>query len=82
MDVFGSVLTAHYFRHNYASILYDANVDVLTAQKILGHADPKTTISIYTHLSESRKQRDMQRVCEAFDSITLVQSREKRLTKG
>jgi len=69
-DVFGSILTAHYFRRNYASVLYDAGVDVLTAQKILGHTDPKTTISIYTHLSTSREQRDMQRVCDAFDRLS------------
>lgn len=66
-DVYGSVLTAHYFRHNYASVLYAAGVDVLTAQTYLGHSDPKTTMSIYTHLSDARKQTDSQRVCDAFD---------------
>lgn len=39
--IMGSVLTPHYFRHNYASILYNAGVDVLAAQKILGHADAR-----------------------------------------
>jgi len=46
----GSILTPHYFRHNYASILYRSGVDVLTAQRFLGHTDPTTTMRIYTHL--------------------------------
>lgn len=46
----------HQLRHTYASILYSAGVDILTASKILGHSDVKTTMSIYTHLEESRKK--------------------------
>ena len=61
-----SVLTAHYYRHNYASLLYQAGVDVLAAQRILGHASPKTTMEIYTHLSEDAAQKNAQRVREAF----------------
>lgn len=49
-------LTAHFFRHGYATTLYDAGVDVYTAQKLLGHANVETTIAIYTHL---RKEREM-----------------------
>lgn len=43
--VMGLILTPHNFRYNYASVLYNAGVDVLAAQKILGHADIKTTLS-------------------------------------
>ncbi len=64
--VYGSILTAHYLRHNYASILYDAGVDVLTAQKLLGHADPVTTLRIYTHLKESRERISGEVVRAAF----------------
>lgn len=45
-----SILKAHHFRHNYASILYDAGIDVLSAMKWLGHNDVKTTLAIYSHL--------------------------------
>ena len=65
-DVFSSVLTPHFFRHNYASVLYDAGVDVLAAQKILGHSDPSTTLSIYTHLSEAKADANAQKVLAAF----------------
>lgn len=42
-------ITAHIFRHTYASDLYKANVDIKTAQYLLGHTDIKTTLDIYTH---------------------------------
>lgn len=61
-----SILTAHYFRHNYASILYNAGVDVLTAQKWLGHADPATTLAIYTHLSKDFELQNAGKLNEAF----------------
>ncbi len=48
--------TAHQLRHSYATMLYDAGVDVLTAQKYLGHADVQTTMKIYTHLSARKEQ--------------------------
>lgn len=45
----------HDLRHTYATILYEADVDKLTAKELLGHADISTTIKIYTHLSEQQK---------------------------
>ena len=69
LHIVGSVLTPHYFRHHYASFLYAAGVDPLTAQRILGHSDPKTTLAIYTHLSATRKNEDFQRVMTAFGSF-------------
>ena len=45
-------LTAHIFRHNYASVLYKQGVDVKTAQRLLGHATITVTMDIYTHLEE------------------------------
>ena len=54
--------TAHYLRHTYATLLYKSGVDVLTAQYLLGHADVKTTLSIYTHLDEEQKQYSVDRL--------------------
>ena len=50
----GVSATPHQLRHGYATMLFDAGIDVKTAQRWLGHADLKTTLDIYTHLSESR----------------------------
>lgn len=43
-------LTAHVFRHNYCTMLYYAGVPVKDAQYLMGHANPMTTLNIYTHL--------------------------------
>ncbi len=64
-----SVLTAHYFRHNFASICYNAGVDVLTAQKYLGHSDPKTTLDIYSHLSEAKEKQSESKLISVFDRL-------------
>lgn len=45
-------ITAHYLRHTYATLLYISGVDVVTASKLMGHSNVKTTIVIYTHLDE------------------------------
>jgi integrase len=47
---------SHDLRHSFATMLYDAGVDVKTAQYLLGHADASVTMKIYTHLSEQRKK--------------------------
>ena len=54
-----STFTPHCLRHTYATMLYDAGVDVLTAKEFLGHSDIKTTLSIYTHLSAEKSQSDI-----------------------
>ena len=61
-----SILTPHYFRHNYASVLYNAGVDVLSAQKFMGHAKVETTLGIYAHLAEGREVENAEKVRKAF----------------
>lgn len=61
-----SVLTPHYFRHNYATVLYYAGVDVLTAQRYLGHSKAQTTIDIYTHLREKEMHKDAMKIQNFF----------------
>lgn len=56
------LFTWHCLRHTYATILYDAEVDVLTAQKLLGHADVKTTLAIYTHLSKEKEAQNIDKL--------------------
>ena len=54
--------TAHQLRHTYATMLYDADVDVKTAQKLLGHKDLSVTMKIYTHLSEKKEAIGIERL--------------------
>ena len=59
----------HDLRHNFASICYNAGVDVLTAQKYLGHSDPKTTLDIYSHLSEAKEKQSESKLISVFDRL-------------
>lgn len=52
----GIKATPHMLRHTYATMLFDADIDVKTAQTWLGHTDIKTTLDIYTHLSEQHRE--------------------------
>lgn len=54
--------TPHWLRHTFASILYRAGVDVMTAKDQLGHSDIKTTLTIYTHLDKLYKVKHMDKL--------------------
>lgn len=48
--------TAHQLRHTYATMLYNANVDVKSAQEYLGHSTIQTTLAVYTHLTPEKQE--------------------------
>ncbi len=50
-------VTAHTFRHSFASHLLRNNYDIRTIQEMLGHSDVRTTM-IYTHTVKSRTQKE------------------------
>jgi integrase len=41
-------VTIHSLRHTYAYLLKSQGVHVSTAQKLLGHSDPRVTLAVYT----------------------------------
>ena len=43
-------ITIHSLRHTYAYFLKSNGVHVTTAQKLLGHSDPRVTMSVYTRV--------------------------------
>lgn len=47
--------TPHELRHTFCTIMFEADIDAITAKEQLGHADIQTTLSIYTHLSSQHK---------------------------
>lgn len=57
-------LTAHDLRHGYATMLFEADVDVYTAKDLLGHADIETTMAIYTHLRSRKKLQSIDKLKE------------------
>ncbi len=55
-------ITAHQLRHGYATMLYEAGVDVKDAQALMGHSDINLTRSIYTHIREARTKETAQKI--------------------
>ena len=54
--------TMHQFRHTFCTMMYDAGVDVKTAQEILGHSSINVTLGIYTHLSQYKKEINIEKL--------------------
>lgn len=57
--------TPHELRHTFCTIMYEAGIDALTAKEQMGHSDIKTTLSIYTHLSQQHKENEVNKM-DAF----------------
>ena len=82
-------LTPHYFRHNYATLLFETGVVLLIAMKILDHTDYQTTANIYMHLNSEMMKKssvDMEDVFrrkqEAKSALAKAQTtRDKRSRK-
>ena len=56
-------------RHSFCTMLYEAGVDLKTAQYLMGHRDAKTTLMIYTHLSDKKKGLGLDIAKAYFNSI-------------
>ncbi len=67
-------ITPHMLRHTFCTMMYENGVDVLTAKKQMGHSDIKTTLEIYTHLSEEHTAEEMQKMnkCKSNASQNLI----------
>lgn len=50
VDAHGRQIDIHALRHTFASRLARKGVGIAQAQRLLGHADPKLTARVYTHL--------------------------------
>lgn len=60
------MVTPHQLRHNYATVLYEADVDELTAKDLMGHADIATTRAIYTSLRKKHRAEEIEKIKKAF----------------
>ncbi|WP_307894015.1 tyrosine-type recombinase/integrase [Bacillus swezeyi] len=61
--------TPHIFRHTHISMLTEAGVDLPTIMDKVGHDDMKTTMKIYTHVTNKMKKDASQKVQETFGDI-------------
>ena len=62
-------ITPHMFRHSFATLLLEEDVDIRYIQQLLGHSSITTT-RIYTHVT-SKKQRDILANKHPRNKITL-----------
>lgn len=58
--------TTHQLRHSYATILFNAGIDVKVAQKILGHSKTSVTLDIYTHIKKTNIDEATEKLNEFF----------------
>ncbi|QJC52937.1 site-specific integrase [Paenibacillus albicereus] len=61
--------TPHFFRHTHISMLTEAKVDLKTIMDRVGHDDPKTTLKIYTHVTEKMKKDAGQKLSSSYSDI-------------
>ncbi|CYV60054.1 tyrosine-type recombinase/integrase [Streptococcus suis] len=62
-----TTITPHMFRHSFATMLLDNDVDIRYIQQILGHSSISIT-QIYTHVSQS-KQKEILTSCNPIASV-------------
>lgn len=60
-------MNLHRFRHTYASMLLEQQINPKIVQKLLGHRDVSTTLSVYSHV-----------VPELYSSVTAVVNEASR----
>ncbi len=66
-------VTTHTLRHSFATHLLEAGTNIRVVQKLLGHADVKTT-EIYTHVL----QQNLGAVTSPLDTLGMAEPEEKR----
>ena len=64
-------ITPHMLRHTCTTNLILAGIDPITVKNQLGHADITTTLNIYTHVTESHKQTEIQKLDVFFEKKTV-----------
>ena len=58
-------LTPHLLRHTYATLAIERGANIKAVSQLLGHADVKTTLQLYTHLSTEHLS-EVFRLCHPF----------------
>lgn len=62
-------ITFHALRHTHASQLIDADVDVVTIAKRLGHSGPNITLNVYAHLFRDSDDKAAQAINDALAKL-------------
>jgi integrase len=65
----GYTFKGHQLRHAYALLLYEAGVDIKTAQRLLRHSDIRTTMNIYTEFSKKMTDKSVEMLDKYLGAI-------------
>lgn len=60
------LITPHALRHNYITMCWEHGLDPYETMKLVGHASIKTTLDIYTHLSEVQMAKTAEKLDDMF----------------
>lgn len=60
-------ITVHGFRHTHASLLFEAGASIKEVQDRLGHSNSKTTLDIYTHVTQRAKRDTAEKFAKFMD---------------
>lgn len=66
---FKKKLHPHILRHTHTSLLTEAGVDLRAIMQRLGHTDAKTTLSVYTHVTEKMKLDAADKIGSIFGDL-------------
>ncbi|MGD6845269.1 tyrosine-type recombinase/integrase [Bacillus infantis] len=64
--------TPHIFRHTHISMMAEAGIDLPTIMKRVGHDDMKTTMRVYTHVTNKMKKNAAERIKNHFSNILQI----------
>ncbi len=62
------LITPHTLRHNYATMCWENDIDVYSAMRLMGHSSIKTTMDIYTHLTDRQLGKMSEMVEDMFSA--------------
>ena len=51
-----------FIRHTFASLLIESDVSMKVVQELLGHSTITTSMDIYTHISDKKKEQALDKL--------------------
>ncbi|MBP1948483.1 site-specific integrase [Virgibacillus litoralis] len=61
--------SSHIFRHTHISMLTEAGIDLPTIMNRVGHKGPKTTLEIYTHVTNKMMKKASEKINHAYGDL-------------
>lgn len=65
-------IRTHDFRHTFCSFMYEAGVDMKTAQEWMGHSDATMIMEIYAHLSDQKRRESALKMKDKVTEVSRV----------